>query len=231
MSAAAALADLAERVRPVTLACRQHLPTLDALAPLLPGGGLRRGSVVSVGAAAPGAGGAATLALALVSAASGAGSWVAVVGLRSLGLVAAAEVGVALERLVLVAPPDRSTWPSALAAVIDGFDVVLVDTDRWLRAGDARRLQARARERGAVLVALGGPWGTGAEVTLTVESATWEGLERGHGHLRARRATVVAAGRREASRARRVDLWLPGPSGQVEVAAGAPIPLRRGRTA
>ena len=72
--------------------------------PLLPGGGLRRGATVSVTAAA-GVGGATSLALALVAEASRAGSWVAAVGLPSLGLVAADELGVALERLVLVAAP------------------------------------------------------------------------------------------------------------------------------
>jgi hypothetical protein len=222
----ALLEALGERVRPVTLAREQRLVVLEPLAPLLAGGGLRRGSVVGV-AAAPRCGGAGTLALALTAAASAAGSWVAGVGLDSLGLVAAAELGVALERLVLVAAPERSAWPTVVAALVDGFDVVLVRPGRGLRPADARRLVARARERGTVLVAVGATWADGADVRLTVQASTWEGLGEGHGHLRARRVTVGAEGRGEASRPRQVDLWLPGPGGGVEVALEDPTPLRR----
>ncbi|MDQ2649930.1 MAG: hypothetical protein M3Z03_10275, partial [Actinomycetota bacterium] len=106
------LAALGARVSPTVLARQQeHLPVLSALEPLLPGAGLRRGTSVGV-AADPGAGGATSLALALAVAASGAGSWVAAVGLPSLGLVAADELGIALERLVLVARPEREAWGS-----------------------------------------------------------------------------------------------------------------------
>ena len=93
---------LAERVRPVTLAREQRLPVLGPLEPLLPDGGLRRGITVSVGSA-PGIGGATSLALALAAGPSISGSWVAAVGVPSLGLAAAAELGIDLERFVLVA--------------------------------------------------------------------------------------------------------------------------------
>src|SRR5690606_14054535 len=100
------LAGLGERVRPVDLARDRRLPVLPAFEGLLPGAGLRRGATVAVGAR-PGVTGATSLALALAAGASQAGSWVAAVGLGSLGLVAAAELGVSLERLVLVADPGR----------------------------------------------------------------------------------------------------------------------------
>ena len=109
--------------------------------------------------AAPGVAGTTSLALALAAGASQAGSWVAAVGLGSLGLVAAAELGVALDRLVLVDDPgrDRAGWASVVAALVDGFDVVLVAAgSAGSRPADARRLVARVRERGAVLVAVGG---------------------------------------------------------------------------
>ena len=89
--------------RPLTLANDRLLALPDALAPLFPGGGLRRGSTVVV---QPGpAPGATTLALALVASASQTGSWCAVVGLPALGLVMAAGLGVSLERLALVPDP------------------------------------------------------------------------------------------------------------------------------
>ena len=216
------LGELAERVRPVTLTREQRLPVLPALEDLLPGGGLRRGATVSV-TGEPEGGGATSLALALVAEASRAGSWVAAVGLPSLGLVAADELGVAIERLVLVAAPERDAWGGVVAALVDGFDlVVLQGGRRGIRPADARRLVARARERGAVLLQLGGGWPERADVELRITRARWEGIEPGHGHLQARKVRVVGGGRGEASQPRRADLWLPGPDGTVAVAA-APV--------
>ena len=142
------LGELAERVRPVTLTREQRLPVLPAFEGLLPGAGLRRGATVSIGSAA-GVGGATSLALALVAEASRTGSWVAAVGLPSLGLVAADELGVALERLVLVAAPERDAWGGVVAALVDGFDLVILHAGRTgVRTADARRLVARAGSGG-----------------------------------------------------------------------------------
>ena len=56
---------------------------------------------------------------------------------------------------------------------------------------------------------------------LEVTRARWEGLDDGHGHLQARKVRVAGGGRGEAAQPRRVDLWLPGPGG--EVAPAAPV--------
>ena len=206
---------LAERLRPVTLARDQRWPVLPALEGLLPAGGLRRGSTVAVGAA-PGAGGATSLALAMVAQASQAGSWVAAVGLPSLGLVAADELGVALERLALVAAPARDAWGAVVASLVDGFDLVVLHPGRGgVRAADARRLAARARERGTVLLPLGPGWPVQADCSLVVTRTRWEGLEQGHGHLQARKVRVARTGRGEAAPPRRADLWLPDADGRV----------------
>jgi hypothetical protein len=211
----AALGELAEQVRTVTLAREQRHPVLPALEGLLPGGGLRRGSTVAVGTA-PGAGGATSLALALVARASREGAWVAAVGLPSLGLVAADELGVALERLVLVAAPERDAWGGVVAALVDGFDLVVLHPGRGgVRGADARRLVARARERGAVLLPLGPGWPVEADCCLQVTRTRWEGLEAGHGHLQARKVRVARSGRGEAAPPRRADLWLPAADGGV----------------
>ncbi len=217
------LGELAERVRPVTLTREHRLPVLPALEGLLPGGGLRRGSTVSVGSVA---GGATSLALALVAEASQAGSWVAAVGVPSLGLVAADELGVALERLELVAAPERDAWGGVVAALVDGFDLVVLHAGRTgVRGADARRLVARARERGAVLLQLGRGWPEAADVQLEVTRSRWEGLDHGHGRLLARKVRVSGGGRGEAARPRRLDLWLPGEAGRVEVAEPVELPV------
>ena len=151
-------------------------------------------------------------------------------GSGSLGLVAASELGVSFERLVVVADPgrERAGWASVVAALVDGFDVVLVAADCRLRAPDARRLVARVRERGAVLVAVGGELpGERSPLRLTVTSSRWEGLGEGWGHLQGRRVTVEAGGRGEAARGRRAELWLPRPDGTVAAVepVAEPIPL------
>jgi len=208
----------AERARPLALAREQVLPVLDPLAPLLPGGALRRSATVAVGGEA-----GCSLALALVAGPSQAGSWVAVVGLPALGLLAAAGLGVALERLVLVAEPPPEAWATVMAALVGAVDVVVAGPPPRVGAGDARRLAARVRERGTVVVTLPdagadsrthGP-GLEVDLRLTAGASRWVGLGWGHGHLQARRVSVEAVGRREAARPRRVELWLPGPHGEV----------------
>jgi hypothetical protein len=196
-----------------TLADERLLPVLPALEPLLPGRGLRRGTTVAVARSA-------ALALALVAGASAAGSWVAAVGLPELGIVAAAETGIALERLALVPFPGARAWPAVVAALLDAVDVVLVGPPAGLPAAQARRLAARARERGAVLLPLGA-WSEPADLRLAVASSAWQGLGQGHGRLEARRVEVVATGRGAAARERRVLLWLPSPDGAIAPAAAS----------
>jgi hypothetical protein len=209
------MGELAGRARPVSLAGEQLLPVPAPLAPLLPGGGLRRGSVVAVpSGSASGASGATSLALALISAVSQAGSWCAGVGLPDLGPAAAAGLGVALERFALV-PDPAEQWAVVTAALIDAVDAVLVRPARRIRPAEARRLRARAQESGAVLVPCGDAWPEGVDLRIAVVSSGWRGLGQGHGYLRTRMVEVVASGRGAASRERRVRLWLPGPDGAV----------------
>ena len=162
-----------------------------------------------------------SLAVALAVEASAAGGWTAVLALPGFGLAAAERAGLALERLVLVAPPPAGEWATVCAMLVDGFDVVLAGPpqgSRSMRPADSRRLVARVRERQSVLIPVGWPAGSAAEgpdVTLTVVAAHWEGIGQGWGYGQARRATVAVTGRRGADRPRRGELWLPGPDGRV----------------
>jgi hypothetical protein len=205
-------AALAELVRPAgdTAEPGVHrvLPVVPELSNLLPGRGLRRGSTVAVatGRAAPGSGGTSLL-LALLSEASRSGSWCAVVGVPALGALAAAESGIALDRLALVPNPGPE-WPTVVAALIDGVDVVVTAVPGPVSASVATRLAARARQRGSVLMPFG-QW-DGADVTLQVTQGRWEGLGPGRGRLRRRMVTVLARGRGAAARPRESTMWMPG---------------------
>ena len=216
------VAELLERARPLALAGSRALPVVPALAPLLPEG-LRRGSTLAL----PRGPGHTSLLLALLAGASGSGVWCAVVGMPSLGAEAAAAAGIDLGRLALVPDPgDR--WAPVVSALLDGIDVVAVGLRRP-RPADARRLSARARHQGAVLVGVGSAWPE-VDMALRVAGVEWEGLGQGHGHLRRRRLDVEATGRRGADRPRRASLWLPSDSGAAEGCADALIGACKGGT-
>jgi hypothetical protein len=190
------------------------LPVAAPLAPLLPGGGLRRGSTVVV---RPGPG-ATSLLLALLARSSAGGGWVGVVGRPDLGLVAAAEAGVALERLVLVPAPGADLL-AVTVALLDGMDAVVVDQrSAGLRPADRTRLAARARQRGAVLLACGS-W-PGADLELGCADPAWRGIGRGTGRLAARAVEVRVRSRSSgAERAERLAL----PDARGGVAALRPV--------
>jgi hypothetical protein len=178
---------------------------------------LQRGAVIAVGVGDGTAGGGGrTLAFSLLAAASAGGSWCAAVGTADPGMLAIAELGVELGRLALV-PGPGGAWPDVTGILLDAMDIVLVCPPGRVRPGVARRLAARARQRRAVLVVEAGPgtWPEGPDVRLTVEGGGWDGVERGHGHLRGRYVEVVSSGRRSAVRGTRSGLWLPAASGAV----------------
>jgi hypothetical protein len=165
------------------------------------------------------AGGATTLALALVAAASRAGCWCAAVGLPDLGALAADELQLDLTRLALV------PWPGVhvaevTATLIEGVDVVVLRPPPHVRVRQVRRLTARLRDRRAVLIVLasGSTWPEPCDVELQVETARWVAVGPGDDCLRRRLATVTATGRRSADRPRRARLWLPAVSHLVESA-------------
>ena len=211
------LAQLVPVTMSVSSARDRLLPVVPALGSLFPDAGLTRGSIIGCQGPA-----AVSIALAAVAGASAAGSWLAVVGLPTLGLCAAREVGVALERLVMVADTTdlgEAVWANMLAALIDGFDLVLVRGAAQLRSGSARRLQARLQARGGVLVVVGDPGQFACDLIISAHAGRWEGLGDGTGRLVQRRLTVSASGRRMA-RARQAEVWLPGPQGGIEAASG-----------
>jgi hypothetical protein len=215
---------------PVGGVVEQSLPVSAQLRPLLPGGTLRRGSTVAV-AAPPGPivtpgrpskpgpltrsgqstlsgqSGATSLLFALLAEASAAGSWCAAVGLPQLGLVAAGEAGVAVERLALVPHPGPD-WTGVVAALLDGVDIVAVATPGPVAAQVASRLMARARQRGTILVPVGQWSWPGVDLTLEVVGSAWHGLGQGRGRLRTRELEVLSHGRGAAARPRRTRLWL-----------------------
>lgn len=206
LPAVAGLSGTTGRARPVVLAGERILPVAPGLRPLLPSGGLRRGSTVGVAAST-------SLVLTLLSGPSSAGSWCAVVGLPGLGVAAAVEAGIVLGRLAMVPtlPPER--WVTVVAALIDAIDLVVVRPPARTAPATIRRLAARTRERGAVLAVAGSPWWP-TELQLEVVRGRWHGLGEGHGHLETHDIEVACRGRRVAGHERTATLRLTaGPDG------------------
>ena len=224
------------------------LPVADDLVPLLAQPGLVRGSVLAVQGP-----GALTLATAFAAEISRTGGWVTAVGHRRMGVSAVVERGASLDRWAFVDEPGDAA-AEVLNALIGSVDVILLAGSVRLAAAHSRRLRARLRERGTVMIEVAdghgrgvgafstagprgvgafstaGPRGVGAfstagpDVTFTVERAAWTGLRLGHGRLQQRRAEVVAAGRGAASLPRRAVLWLPDANGSITAVRGAITP-------
>ncbi|NBR92935.1 MAG: hypothetical protein EBT46_05540 [Actinobacteria bacterium] len=142
-------------------------------------------------------------ALALSAAATRAGSWLAVVGVPNLGVAAAIEAGVAVERIVLAQPPRASReWVATVAALVEGFEVLIVAPPASLSASDARRLQTRVMARQAVLIVVVMPTSTGetsvftSDIDVHADTVAWSGIERGAAHITQRTVQVRVNGRR-----------------------------------
>jgi len=180
------------------------LPVHPALADILPGGGLRSGSVYAVDPSP-------SLLFALLGAPSQAGSWCAAVGMPDLGVEAAERLGVSLSRLVLI-PDPGPRWLAVAATVSEVMPIVAVRPASRVGDADAARFAARLRDRDGVLL-VQGRWPQ-AEATIRVAEPEWTGLGTGHGYLSDRGVTVEVSSRRLPS-PRRGRLSLPAADGSV----------------
>lgn len=187
-------------VRPALDLTLETLDVADDLRAVLPDRGLVRGRIVSCRGDA-----AMSLALRVVSRATQDGAWLAAVGVDDLGLVAAREHGVALERLVVVSPGDAaSDWVSAVGIAVEGFGMVLLRIPKGLSSRDAQRLTTRIHARRVVAVCVEssshdeGRHGFVPDVVLHTTTTEWHGIGEGAGHVRSREVCVEVSGRRVA---------------------------------
>ena len=162
------------------------LPTPSALRPLLPGGALRKGAPIAVQ-------GSLQLTLALLSEASASGAWCGVIGVPRLGVEAAAQAGLTLERLVLIPEPGKHAL--AIAGMLsEVFTILVLCPEKPPSAGDAERLNARLRDHDTALVVTN-TWPR-SDTALRVTASRWSGLGAGHGLLRTHELAVQATDRR-----------------------------------
>ena len=226
------ISGLRERVQSNVLTHEQTVPVATGFAPLFPERALVRGRTLACAGPA-----ATSTGMAVVAAAVAGGAWLAVVDVPTFGLDAASEVGIALERVVAVSVTSSaaddpiptsgpnpsslapSSWVEVMAAVVDGFDIVLARVPADAAAGPLRRLATRIRQRGAVVILLGdgsaGYDGAGYDGAMpcdgVIESGgiVWAGLGAGFGAFRQRTVELHMSGRRVPGR-RQCRVTLPG---------------------
>jgi hypothetical protein len=189
------------------LTSQRPRPVRGPFAALFPQG-LRPGTSLAVRAARPSLEPAAMRnAITLAAGVVPTDGWVAAVGVPSLGVLAAAEAGLALERLVFFAAP-VTVWGTIAIAAVDAFDVVVLSVPARPRAAEVRRIATRTRERSNTVIAIGpGVAAWGGEARLLTSAAAWDGLGDGHGTLQSCRVSIELDGRGSV-RPRQVDLVL-----------------------
>lgn len=197
----------------------RRLPTIPALGRILPGGGLMAGAAYSVE-------NSTTLAMALLAGPSGSGAWCSVIGIPDFNVEAASNLGIDLDRLILI-PHLDGQWLAVTAAMVDVVSVILTRAPSTITGSDAARLRARLRQRGAALITMGA-WPQ-SEAALKVSENSWGGLGSGSGHLQVRRFKVTATGHNGRSRSSELSLtelrqstWSPFP-GSGNSLAGQPF--------
>lgn len=214
MALPAELRDQIHRIAPVVLAAEQVLPVPEIFHTVLPGGGLQRGWTTRV----DGGSSSRALAWALLSSVTTSGGWIAAVDVPGISLTAAREVGVAIERVLVVTSTDASSWSNTIGALIGSVDAIVFGAPRHrVQPREYRRMASRCRERGTVLVELatGNSEQLQYDVAFSVEPVQWHGLGAGHGCLQARGLDVVVTGRRTPGGGRNARFELPSIDGQI----------------
>ena len=222
MGTASALAALEERIAPVTAAGERTVTAPAALADLFPEGGLVRGRALACRGAA-----ATWVAMMLAAPSVAGGAWLAVIDVPELGLDAAAESGIPLERIVRIDTGGvPSVWADSVAAACDGFEILLTSLSAVrgrLAPTTARKVLTRVRQRAAVLLVVGEHGPLECDGVVEGIDGPWSGLGAGHGHLRQRQLRIAASGRRiPGVRHCTVRLPLTAPSGAAVLADETP---------
>lgn len=177
---------LRARLRSMQQAAPQHVaPTLDETAPAGLDEVVRRlraGRAHSIESR--------SLALVCMGAAMPPGAWGAIVGMPDLGIEAARDLGVPIERVALVPHPGRA-WFDVVASLAEAMPVVLAASPGRVTPTEAARLVARLRQSSSTLL-IAGSWPNAATVVRSVR-AEWQGLADGDGRIAGGTLLVEAA--------------------------------------
>lgn len=184
------------------------LVVAEPLQPLFPRLGFERGRVYGITGDA-----SMSLLFALVARPTVHGSWWAMVDMPRAGLLSAAEHGVALQRVMCVSSGSSRVWPQVVGALVDGIDLVTVASP-MCTPSDARRIAARVRAQGSVLLVVGRHDSFETDAVLTSRSLQWVF----NTHASSRTVRIASHGRRVHG-SRQVAVHLPSQQGSVVAAS------------
>lgn len=161
------------------------IEVVPPLQPLFASGGIERGRVYALHGEAH-----LSLLFGLCSHATTHGSWLAIVNTPHVGFMSAHEHGVALHRVVNVHAQSHHE-PHVVGALVDGFDLVAISSPTC-SVTQARKIAARVKAQGSVLLVLGKPGAFEVDTSLEAHIAHWQFTT----HAVSRTVRVSAQGRR-----------------------------------
>ena len=139
-----------------------------------------------------------------------------------LSPVAAWEVGIEPDRLVIARCRDVIRWGKAVAALLDGAAAVLAEVPAGAKDASIRKLAALARNRGTPLLLrpLDQAVPTGvAHLTLEARETSWSGAVDGHGRINRRTTLLTASGKAMRGMTRTIEMEDDG-SNTLRVVSG-----------
>ncbi|MEN8113124.1 MAG: hypothetical protein ABFS21_01950 [Actinomycetota bacterium] len=139
-----------------------------------------------------------------------------------LSPLAAWEVGIEPDRLVIARCSEATRWGRAAATLLDGATAVLAEVPARAKDASIRKLAALARSRGTPLLLR--PLGRGmpsgvAHLTLEAHDASWDGADEGHGRIERRTLRVTASGKAMRGMTRTIEMEDDG-SNTLRVVSG-----------
>lgn len=215
-------------VGPAVLAKELRISVPQPFQEMLPGAGLQRGWATSVVGSSAGR----VFAWALLGEVTRSGGWIAMVDVPGISLTAANEVGLSIERVLVISGTEPQSWAPTIGALVGAVDVIVYGSPQHrIQPSTFRKLVSRCRERGTVLMALADEYGprpaatppVEVDVSFNVRPAGWSGLGEGHGRLISRAVSVVVSGRRVPGQPRKATFMVPDVDGVVRV-----VPPSRG---
>ncbi|MEN8233313.1 MAG: hypothetical protein ABFR89_00135 [Actinomycetota bacterium] len=139
-----------------------------------------------------------------------------------LSPLAAWEVGIEPDRLVIARCSEVTQWGRATATLLDGASAVLAEVPARVKEASIRRLAALARNRGTPLLlrplghtALSGV----AHLTLAARDTSWSGTDEGHGRIERRTIQITASGKAMRGMTRTIEMEDDG-SNTLRVVSG-----------
>lgn len=139
-----------------------------------------------------------------------------------LSPVAAWEVGIEPDRLVIARCRDVIRWGKAVATLLDGAAAVLAEVPAGAKDASIRKLAALARNRGTPLLLrpLDRSVPTGvAHLTLEARETSWSGAVDGRGRINRRTTLLTASGKAMRGMTRTIEMEDDG-SNTLRVVSG-----------